>query len=348
MLNYEIDVVKNTITKINDTCLIISTFKSKEITAQTIESVISRNSGIDFDIVVVDNGGHDHKYILDRARSRGFENLHCLVLKENVGGAGAFFIGQKICYESGYYHFILSDNDAQLITPDGIEILVRSLEKYDLVIPDNIDDTTSCKAGTDLEFTGTVHYLTLSRNTIERLGFINKNYFIIMDDLDYIARANSLSLTAQISNNCQYVHPYRKISLFYNFTEYFTIRNHLLFIFKNPNYVANKYKLLSSRYLLMYLIMKIIHFLQLRDTSIMKTMFLAFRDFFLNNIELEIPNNRFEFINVEQPDVYEARQFRDINLDKNRLFMRNHYFIRSKYDGTVKYFMLRKGGWFKQ
>jgi len=342
MLNYAIEVLENTINRQSTTCVIIPTFRSKEVTASTILSLISCNKGTDYDIVLVDNGGFDYEYIKDKANGQGFNNLHYLVLKENVGGAGALHTAQKTCYDSGYEYFILSDNDAELLTKNGIDILIESLQKYDLVLPTNIDNKDMGKTDTELEFYGLIHYLTLSRETIEKLGFLNKEFFLLLDDLDYVARANSLKMKVYMIHKCQYFHPFRKISLFYNLTAYFTIRNHLLFIIKNPNRVALKYKLLSLRYLLLYLVIKTIHIIQLRDISIFKTMFIAFRDFLFENITLNFPENNFRFIRVEPGDWQEKRDFYDISLDKNRVFIKRGYYIKNSKNGEISYFRLQK------
>ena len=184
--------------------------------------------------------------------------------------------------------------------------------------------------------------MALSRETIDKLGFVNKDYFLFMDDVDYITRANTIGLKARIVHDCHYFHPYMKVSLFYNTSVYFTIRNHLLYILKNPNPVATRYKLFSSGYLLSYLAIKAVHFIQLRDPSIIKTAVAAVRDFISNNITLDIPENNFAFEEINPRDRLQTEPFPDLGLDRNRVFIRKGYRVRSSYNDEARYFKLTK------
>jgi len=333
MFNLEIEVLENTISRRNDICVIIPTYRSKEMTARTVLSLISGNGKVGYDIVLVDSEGHDHGYVVEKTRETGFSDLFYLVLRRNVGAAGAIYAAQKACYERGYEYFILTDNDAELISEEGIELLVSSLQRYDIVLPTNIDANERRKEDRELDFYGVMHYLTLSRDTIERLGFINHEYFLNMEDRDYVTRANSMSLKSAMIHDCLYYHPTRKISLFYNPTVYFTIRNHLLFIFKNPNPVAMRYRLLSFRYLLLYLVVKAAHSVQLKDTSIIRTALMAFRDFANRNITLDFPENNFAFKLADTRDRRGRPRFYDLNKDRNRVFVMRGYRVSDGIEG---------------
>ena len=344
MLNYPIEVLESTIAGKNKTCIIFPSYRSKEVTARTILSLIATNRQTDYDVILVDNCGYDHEYVMEKVREQGFNDLYYMVLKHNVGGSGAIYAGQKACFENGYEYFLLSDNDAELITEEGISLLLEALQRYELVLPTNVDDKNREDEDRSLEFYGLIHYLTLSRQAIQKLGFINPDYFLNMEDLDYVARANTMKMRVGMVHDCLYFHPFRKISLFYNPNVYFTVRNHLLFIFRNPNRVALKYRMMSLKFLLTYLVMKCMHLFQTRDTSIARTIFLAFRDFLAGRITAEPPANGFRFVRVEPEKGSKDRRYSDLAADKNRVFIRKRYFAAGDERETKSFYLLQRSG----
>jgi|GEM_PF-7077477 GT2 family glycosyltransferase len=339
MFNYGIEILENTINRNNDICVIIPTFRSKKATARTVLSLISGNGKAGYDIVLIDGEGYDHGYVLEKAREVGFSDLFYLVLGRNVGAAGAVYAGQKACYECGYEYFVMTDNDAELITAGGIDLLVGSLRRYDIVLPTNIDASKQRLEDRKLGFHGLMHYMTISRDTIDKVGFVNHEYFIAMEDLDYVTRAGSIGLKVAAIQDCLYYHPMRKISLFYNPTIYFTLRNHLMYVFRNPNHVAKRYRLLSLIQLLLYLLIKAAHSVQLRDTSIIKTALMAFRDFMSRSITLDFPENNFTFRAADPRERGDWPRLYDLNKGRNRVFVMRGYRVS---DGIGAHSCLRR------
>ena len=75
MLNYEIKLLKKKTEKHSEICIVIPTFKSKEVTLQTILLLISNNKSISYDILLVDNEGFDYEYINQNIKNSKFQNL---------------------------------------------------------------------------------------------------------------------------------------------------------------------------------------------------------------------------------------------------------------------------------
>jgi GT2 family glycosyltransferase len=80
----------------NDVCIIIPTFNSWKITAETIDKLLQQTSK-DFDIVVVDAGSKD--YINLRRLYANNKRIIILHSPKDLGSAGSFWLGLKYAYE---------------------------------------------------------------------------------------------------------------------------------------------------------------------------------------------------------------------------------------------------------
>lgn len=173
----------------NDVCIIIPTFNSWKITAETIDKLLKQTSK-DFDIVVVDAGSNDYIYL-----KKLYENNKRIVIlhsPKDLGSAGSFWLGLKYAYEEGYKIFILSDNDAVPLSENLIEELIKEIKSNSnqVVAPYEegwiiYENQHNKKLKVNAR---PFHFLTLSRDIVKKIGFPSPEFFIWHDDGEYCER----------------------------------------------------------------------------------------------------------------------------------------------------------------
>ncbi len=111
----------------SDTALIIPTIDIRKLEA--VEDHISDQEG-EFDIIAVYGNKED------------FLNTSMLHVrtKENLGPAGAFFVGQKVAMREGYEKIILADDDCIPKSKSLINSIRKELEQNHVVLPKESDN----------------------------------------------------------------------------------------------------------------------------------------------------------------------------------------------------------------
>ncbi|MCS7123165.1 MAG: glycosyltransferase [Candidatus Aenigmarchaeota archaeon] len=169
------------------TCIIIPTFKSFQVTSETVKKLLEEQTNKDFDIIIVDCGSEDYKnlkQIFDKNK-RVFI-IHC---NRDLGGSGSFWLGMKFAYCAGYEIFILSDNDCFPLSVDLVDKVVGGVEVFKCVKPKDINRDEKHFAEI-----GVMHFLTLKRDIVEKVGFPRPEFFIFCDDVDYYKRLGEVKI----------------------------------------------------------------------------------------------------------------------------------------------------------
>lgn len=156
-------------------------------------------------------------------------------LGSNQGGAGGFYVGQKLAYETGHDLIWMMDDDGY---PDKmcLENLLAVLKKQsDLAIinplvlnqdnqlelafglPGNIKTVEQAVAHCEHDtidnvanpFNGTL----IPKGVIEKIGFVKHEMFIWGDEIEYIERARKLSIQLLTVCNALFYHPESKTKM---------------------------------------------------------------------------------------------------------------------------------------
>ncbi len=153
--------------------------------------------------------------------------FHYVRMNENIGGAGDFHEGVKRAFEKDYNWLWLMDDDAEF-KKDALEALLDFIDKKQptpvVVASKTVDllnkiqtlhrgyfdvNTLSqvhfdheiyTKEFTEIGFASFVGHL-FSKNIIEKICFLNKDFFIWFDDVEYSIRANKYGKMYMINNS---------------------------------------------------------------------------------------------------------------------------------------------------
>lgn len=200
-------------------CCVIVTYNRLSLLKECIQAVLNQTRSID-KIIIVDNGSSDGtKEYLSNLKG---ENIQ-IIYQENLGGAGGFHTGLKAAYEQEYDWIWLMDDDVE-VASDCLENLLKYSNISKCLHPnkyyiDNVNfkweqwydsfrgvtyslHNTSFKNNKDICFVnvGCFEGMLISREIVNKIGFPNKNYFIVGDDLEYGFLASNYTNVSYVKN----------------------------------------------------------------------------------------------------------------------------------------------------
>jgi GT2 family glycosyltransferase len=326
-----LDVTEERLEPRSDTILIIPTYRGVDTTIATIRGVLRLNPENSFDVLVVDNGGEDLAKIREELPT---PRLQTIALRENAGPAGAFYVGMKRALEAGYERFVLSDNDTELLTENGIVILLSKLppDGFGAVAPSSL--ALGDPPPKDV-LVPRVHweFLALGRAAVECVGFVDPELFFGVDDYDYVTRLTSAGVPIVRTPDCRCYHPFRKPATLYNWATYSMLRGYLLFIFtRRPSPLALRHRAASFASMLGYVGARLVA--SLADRSIARTLAIACHDAAKRQLRLTLPANNFSY----EPVPCDNGRWVDLESRFARFFPRKRYRTLDPRDGGFRCF----------
>ncbi len=167
-------------------------------------------------IIVINNDSNDGTANLLNEQT-DIDVIH----QANLGGSGGFYTGIKVAYEQGFDFIWVMDDDVEPKL-DCLEKLMKSFvdygDEYDVLLPDRFSDANSTirwRYGTKLNFINPLKNMGVGKGisavddfskkilpivafpfegpifkrvVIEKIGHVEKDFFIIHDDTDYSIR----------------------------------------------------------------------------------------------------------------------------------------------------------------
>ena len=211
---------------------VIVTYNRNELLLRNIEMQLSQNRKADI-LYIIDNHSTDGtKQYFEENHYSGIEYIY---LDENTGGAGGFYIGMRKAYLDGYDFVWLMDDDGRPCnsqTLEELEKVANSLYQENnlllvnsLVTVDNkkltfgfssklsldeqwnyyqhLSETSDRIIGVANPFNSTL----ISRELIAKVGYPNKDFFIIRDESDYLMRCRDAGALISTALKSRYHHP---------------------------------------------------------------------------------------------------------------------------------------------
>lgn len=170
-------------------CVIIPTFNSLDITTKIVKELLINQKNKNFDIIVVDMGSEDYKEL-----EKYFGNekrVYIIHSEKDLGGSGSFWLGMKFAYDANYDVFILTDNDCFPLSETLIDEILENIETFGFLKPSDVDREEE-------EFVEpgkiALHFLSLKRDVVEKIGFPRIEFMIFCDDVDYGKRLGKIKV----------------------------------------------------------------------------------------------------------------------------------------------------------
>ena len=197
--------------------VIIVNYNGKKYNDACIASILNSTIKEQLRIVVVDNFSTDDSLEALRGKWGAHKQVHILALDDNYGFSKANNEGIRYSMEQGIDYYFLLNNDTE-IEPDTIErMFLSGQEKNAIVVPKVLyadrRDVIWCAGGTftpvikktvqsgfnqrdngQYDKSGACLFANgcaflLSRQIVEKIGFLDERFFLYYEDVEYSMRA---------------------------------------------------------------------------------------------------------------------------------------------------------------
>lgn len=200
-----------------DISVVLVNYNGKKYNDACIASILNSTIAESIQIVVVDNASTDDSLSLLKDKWENSGQVHIIALDDNYGFSKANNEGIRWSMEQGIDYYLLLNNDTE-IKPDTIDRMLRcGKETKSIVVPKVLyadrKDVIWCAGGTfspvikktiqsglnqiddgqfdvsgECQFANGCAFL-LSRQIIERVGFLDERFFLYYEDVEYSMRA---------------------------------------------------------------------------------------------------------------------------------------------------------------
>ncbi len=322
-----------------DVCVIVPTCKSADVTAHTVIQLYKLHQERVFDVLLIDNGGCDYAAVAASVCRETGKDINYIALDGNAGSAGSQYLGIRYARKAGYCTLVLSDNDATMLTRNGVAKLVSALTKADVALPVNVASRSHPRK---VPFEAAFHYMTFDTRLIDKVGLPDPFLFLYGDDVNFIARILAHRLTITQVPEVLFEHLLFKPTIMLNDTAYFTIRNHLHMIMRHRMRARDRMQ--SLAYVLVFSAVKMLHAAQLCDASIIRTILRALGDALFKRLSLPVARNIFNYEWVNRPSADEQAVARWWAPLRNRILLRKLYSVEDIRGGMAYIRRVRSSG----
>lgn len=208
---------------INKICGVVVTHNRRKLLENNLEHI--RKQSMPIDVLVFDNASTDgtEEYL----RNSGLVTYY-IRSSQNLGGAGGFYAGLRAAYERKYDYYYLMDDDGYMYDANTILNLYKIIAEMDqktfiansCVICNEekdlsfmIQNERSYKVLQTFSSDGIVNGINpfngtlIPREIVKILGFPKKEFFIGMDEVEYVVRAMKQNIVCFTVLNSLYFHP---------------------------------------------------------------------------------------------------------------------------------------------
>ena len=235
--------------------------------ADTMQCVASILSNFDANIYLVDNSNNKNEEDILKNEFSLNNYVHLIFPKENLGFAAGNNLGIKNAIDDGFTYFFLLNNDA-VITNRAKSYIVSAIQenpsslismvidwggknvgfKYYNLYLSLLSDEKKKKTWVSY-FTGCA--LIFDINVINRIGFLNDQFFMYGEDIDYSFRAKAMGLPLILIDKKLITHEGSKSSMLSSFFyEYHVNRGHILLVSSLGSSTTNKILMYLGRLVL--------------------------------------------------------------------------------------------------
>lgn len=209
-------------------CAVIVTYNRKELLRKCLKEVFSQTRRPDH-ILVVDNASTDGTYEMIKEE---YPEAEILKLEQNRGGAGGFYEGVKLAYESGYKWLWLMDDDGyplnntleMLLSIPNRDVVFRGCVVVDKEDPSKLafdypgNDSRPIRSLKELMhiyenegiipgFVNPFNGVLISEEVIRKIGMPKADFFMWGDEAEYMWRAKRNDILIATVVHAKFVHP---------------------------------------------------------------------------------------------------------------------------------------------
>ncbi len=218
-MNKSVSAIIVTYNRINDLICCINSIKTQSFTPNHI--IIINNASTD-----------DTKEIITEKYG---DSVILINLPANSGGSGGFYSGLKYAHEKlkTDYYWLMDDDGYP--SENCLEQLLIESDNYDYIMPASIDITNHEKLswavrkqngkktdiykdlksswGKIMDYVTPFNGILLSKNCVDKVGYINKDFFLWGDEYDHYYRCLNMGIKPVTLLDAIFYHPSMKLPL---------------------------------------------------------------------------------------------------------------------------------------
>lgn len=255
-------------------CAVVVTYNRKNLLQKCLLALQDQSRQPDC-ILIMDNASTDGTGIMIEENftvARGkFEHIN---LGANLGGGGGFHHGTRKAYEDGFDWIWLMDDDC-LATKTCLEILLAGVgSRKDIYSPIvlSLDDKKSVLWGIKASVNSgnhDVHTLPFNgflvhRQTLEKIGFPDRRFYIYGDDTEYNQRAKVHGKRIVMITDSVIYHPNRNNTQGLKICEMFLNKLWVYYKIRNAIIIYRRYNYYSINQIIMFTAAFIFYLLTLK------------------------------------------------------------------------------------
>lgn len=186
-VSYSSLIDKKRIVKKSNILIIIPTYKAPDEVITCVKSLRTQ-TGLHFDILIVDNGKDDYKQVLKK-----YPLLNFVSLKKNTGSAGGFRIGGEIGLHYKYEYLIFADEELMLMKKTTLKRLKKVLDSSVRIgaVGPTLVGSKEATMKKLIPGEGIVSFCMFTKaEAVQKAGFHNMHLFWLGDDVDLSLRIN--------------------------------------------------------------------------------------------------------------------------------------------------------------
>lgn len=204
----------------DDVAIIILNYCSAYETIRLVNSINKFEAN--FHIIVIDN----HSLQKDRNILKTLEKQHDVIyLENNLGYAAGNNVGIRRAIDLGYENILIANSDTEIIKPDTIKRLLYKMRELNAsaIGPKMLDSSGKLDSGIiiDTKWGRTYRecptkicscrsligaFLLISRDLIDKNGFLPEEYFLYREETDYFVHAYNKGLKIIYNPEIEIVH----------------------------------------------------------------------------------------------------------------------------------------------
>ncbi len=311
----------------------VPTFQSYEVTKKTIEKLLAQKDAA-VDILLVDNNSQDYVQL-----AQDFPQINYLVAKVNTGSGGAQCLGMHAAIFYGYETLICTDNDALLLSDDGLSKLLARLDPNNgiaCVIPQNVENSMEPGEDRDVHYPVPFHYVCLSVDFLKRIEPMDYYYFLYSDDVAFSSKVLSYA-TIRCAGDVLYYHEKYQIKALTAGYQYFHLRGLVILTFIE-RHVALKFRVRHFLNILFKFGIAILRMIQFRDFLYVRIALTAFFHGLFRRRVFQFPawpKEKFQFVEVDAAEVKDRAVIISV---LNALWLKKYYQYPMNFAHRVAYF----------
>ena len=245
----------------NKICAVVVTYNRQRLLRHCLNALIAQTRPPD-KIIIVDNASTDGTDDMLKHAFADNPSIEYINLGANLGGGGGFHFGSRLAVDRGYDWVWLMDDDC-FATEECLAKLISGADNVNNVYSPiilNLEDQKTvlwgikakCNTGKKEVITLPFNGFLVHRESLEKIGFPDKNFFIYGDDTEFNMRAKANGKKIIMVTSSIMYHPHKNMLKGFKVYKMFLNKLWAYYKLRNAIIIYKKYRYVSVNQVIMF------------------------------------------------------------------------------------------------